>query len=263
VGRAFSRHRHDTYAIGVTDLGVQAFDYRGAVERSTPGQVVILHPDEPHDGRAGTGGAFGYSLVYVDPARMGAAVEALQGRPWLPFVREAVSDDPLLAAAVRAAFTHRREPLARDAVVLRLAEGLLRAGGASPRPCRLDRRALERARDLLEVRRTVVRSAELEAVTGLSRFALARQFRARYGASPYRYSLQRRLEEARARLRAGLSIGAVALATGFADQAHLTRMFRGAFGLTPGRYLRLLRADLGTVEMGGDHGLPDHGPRGA
>src|SRR5512142_1998489 len=39
-GRAFSRHRHDTYAIGVTEAGVQTFDYRGRVEHSTPGQVV-------------------------------------------------------------------------------------------------------------------------------------------------------------------------------------------------------------------------------
>ena len=35
-GRAFARHRHDTYAIGVTEAGVQTFDYRGRVERSTP-----------------------------------------------------------------------------------------------------------------------------------------------------------------------------------------------------------------------------------
>jgi len=31
----------------------------------------------------------------------------------------------------------------------------------------------------------------------------------------------------------------VALEAGFADQAHLTRMFRAAFGLTPARYRAL------------------------
>ncbi len=35
-GRPFSRHRHDVYAIGITEEGVQAFDYRGTVERSLP-----------------------------------------------------------------------------------------------------------------------------------------------------------------------------------------------------------------------------------
>ena len=53
-GRAYARHRHDTYAISVTEAGVQAFDYRGRVEQSLPGEVVVLHPDEMHDGRPGT-----------------------------------------------------------------------------------------------------------------------------------------------------------------------------------------------------------------
>ena len=94
----------------------------------------------------------------------------------------------------------------------------------------------------LDDRRAVVRSAELEAVTGLDRYELARQFRASYGTSPYRYSLMRRLDFARSRLGDGTPLAELALAAGFADQAHFTRMFRSAFGLTPGRYARLRSA---------------------
>ena len=35
-GEAYQKHRHDTYAFGVTDSGVQVFDYRGSVHASTP-----------------------------------------------------------------------------------------------------------------------------------------------------------------------------------------------------------------------------------
>ncbi|HZU19227.1 MAG TPA: AraC family ligand binding domain-containing protein [Candidatus Dormibacteraeota bacterium] len=49
-GPAFGRHRHATYAIGVTEIGVQEFDYRGRTERSLPGQVVILIRTRPTTG---------------------------------------------------------------------------------------------------------------------------------------------------------------------------------------------------------------------
>jgi AraC-like DNA-binding protein len=219
------------------------FGYRGSTERSLPGQVTVLHPDETHDGRAGSDGGFGYHIVYVAPGQIGAAVRAITGQPSsLPFVREPVSLSPVLASAVRDAFDSGLEPLARDSLMVRLAEGLLAADPSLPtagRPLRIDLRALARACDFLDSRLSVVRSAELEHVTGLSRYELARQFRALYGTSPYRYSLMRRLDFARAGLRRGERLVDVALAAGFADQAHFTRTFGSTYGVPPARYAQL------------------------
>ena len=68
----------------------------------------------------------------------------------------------------------------------------------------MDVAALERARQLLDAERTrVVRSTELEAITGLTRYDLARQFRLVFGTSPYRYLLMRRLDLAREGIPAG------------------------------------------------------------
>jgi AraC-like DNA-binding protein len=148
----------------------------------------------------------------------------------------------MLARAVAEAFRAPPEPLALDALVLQLAEGLLGADpdGAAPGPSRhLDEAALRRAGAYLDSRLAIVRSAELEAVTGVSRYELARQFRAQFGTSPYRYSLLRRLDFTRHQLRHGTSLVETALAAGFADQAHFTRMFKAAFGMTPGRYASL------------------------
>jgi AraC-like DNA-binding protein len=85
----------------------------------------------------------------------------------------------------------------------------------------------------------VVRSSELEAVTGLTRYDLARQFRLICGTSPYRYLLMRRLDTAREQLARHGPLVEVAYDAGFADQAHFTRTFRAAFGLTPARYAAL------------------------
>ena len=95
-GHAFSPHRHDTYAVGVTSAGVQAFDYRGSARYSLPGQVFVLHPDERHDGRSGDGWGFGYHIAYIDPALVRVAAAAKT----LPFVPEPVSKDARLLRAI-------------------------------------------------------------------------------------------------------------------------------------------------------------------
>src|SRR6516162_4459529 len=67
-GHAFSSHRHDTYGIGLTTLGVQAFGYRGEMQWSACGHAFVLHPDELHDGRAGDERGFGYRIAYIEPS---------------------------------------------------------------------------------------------------------------------------------------------------------------------------------------------------
>jgi AraC-like DNA-binding protein len=250
-GAPYRKHRHDTYAISLTISGVQGFDYRGAGELSGPGQVVVLHPDELHDGYAGSDAGFGYRQVYVEPALISDAVRAVRGRASaLPFVRTPVVTSQKLASAVAAAFACGHVSLAIDGLVVQLAEGLLEADPSCvqvPIPRHLDVATLSRARAFLDAEKTrVVRSTELEAVTGLTRYELARQFRLLYGTSPYRYLLMRRLHDAREQVAQGRPLSAVAADAGFADQAHFARMFTATFGFTPARY-RALRRDAGEV----------------
>lgn len=242
-GHAYDRHRHETYGIGLTLWGAQSFHYRGALRTSRAGQVMVLHPDEVHDGHAGVPDGFAYRMVYVDPASVS---RALGGRP-VPFVPEAVADDPALAALLHDAFAdfpRALEPLAVDALVARLAERLAARsdGGPAPRQPAAPHRAVGRARDFLVAEAPrIVASDELEAVTGLDRFSLARHFRAAFGTSPHRFQVGRRLARAQAMIARGMPLSEVAVAAGFADQSHLTRHFAARFGLTPGRWAALTR----------------------
>ena len=90
-GNAYDPHRHDTYAIGVTIEGVQAFRYRGAVRRSLPGQIIVLHPDEVHDAGAATETGLRYRMLYLEPSLVADSL-ARRGRT-LPFVKEGVISD--------------------------------------------------------------------------------------------------------------------------------------------------------------------------
>lgn len=170
----------------------------------------------------------------------------------LAFVCRPVVRSPRLSSAITAAFVGGRDPLALDSLVVQVAEGLLEADPSSPqvsRPRQLDVAALHRARAFLAAAHTrMVGSAELEAVSGLTRYELARQFRVCYGTSLYRYLLTRRLDRAREQIAQRRPLVDVALDAGFADQAHCARQFNATFGLTPARYraLRLQGAGSGS-----------------
>jgi AraC-like DNA-binding protein len=242
-GHAYDLHRHETYAVGLTLWGAQSFHYRGALQTSRGGQVMVIHPDEAHDGHAGVAQGFAYRMLYVDPASVSAALEGASP----PFVPDVVADDPVLAELLGEAFAdfpQPLEPLALDAIVERLAGRLAARSDDRPRARRgsTAHRAVARARDFLaaEAHRTVA-SEELERVTGVDRFALARHFRAATGTSPHRYQIGKRLARAQKLIADGMPLSEAAAATGFADQSHFTRHFSARFGLTPGRWVALAR----------------------
>jgi AraC-like DNA-binding protein len=249
-GHAYDPHRHECYAIGVTDWGVQSFRYRGIERASVRGQVIVIHPDEPHDGHAGVPSGFGYRMLYIDPTLVQRAL-GCAGAP--PFVPEVVADDAETVSILAEAFVDfptPLEPLAGDAVVARLADGLARRGDR-----RRTRRRSSRAPARVEIARSFlvaechrpVTSADLEAVTGLDRFSLAREFRAVLGTSPHRYLVGRRLEHARALIMSGTALADAAAAAGFVDQSHLTRHFKARYGVTPGRWVALARTRSGAT----------------
>ncbi len=239
AGHGYDPHRHDTYALGITLAGVQSFDYRGATAHSLPRHAVVLHPDERHDGRAGTAAGFHYRLLYIAPQLIR---EALGGARALPFIGEPVTRDARLIAALAPALADldaRLEELQRDQIVFEIATALAALDRSAPSPAREAAcgRALDRARAFLDAQvGQAVRSDAIEAITGMSRFALARQFRAALGTSPYRYLVMRRLDRARRLIGSGAGLAEAAAASGFADQSHMSRHFKRAYGVAPGRW---------------------------
>jgi AraC-like DNA-binding protein len=236
---AFAPHRHDTYAIGITVAGVQRFRYRGERRTCLPGQLHVLHPDETHDGAAGTPAGLEYRIMYVEPELVRSAL----GDGPLPFVREPVHDPPPAARELLRLLANMGEPvsdLALSDTAAAVADALLALGGepsvdAGP----VDMAAVERVRDhLAECAHEQTSAAALEQIAGIDRFTIARHFRRAYGTSPDRYRTLRRLDRARHAIERGVPLVDAAGAAGFADQSHMSRQFKRAYGLTPGRWAR-------------------------
>lgn len=238
LGQAFSLHRHDTYAVGITLAGVQTFRYRGEQRHCLPGQFHILHPDEVHDGSAGTDEGFGYRIVYVDPRLI---QQALGGGP-LPFVRSPVVEASFLSEGFSFDawdMDLEIDDVSRIEMVVAIANLLVAASAeGAPKPTAFASGAVSRVRDLIAARPTERRSmAEFERLSGLDRWTLARQFRAAFGTSPSRFRTLRQLDCVRRSLTKGAALAEASVAAGFADQSHMSRHFKSAYGLTPAAWV--------------------------
>lgn len=240
---AFEPHRHDTYAIGITTAGVQTFRYRGACRICLPGQLHILHPDETHDGAAGTDDGFGYRILYVAPELIRHALDA-RG---LPFVAEPVQAPTPATRPIAALLADIDEPisdLGRVEIAAAVADALRSlASPAQERRPSIDVGAVERVRDYLTAHaREQTPASLLEQIAGTDRFTVARHFRRAFGTSPDRYRTLRRLSLARTAIEGGLPLAQAAADAGFADQSHLTRQFKRTYGLTPAHWAKAVAA---------------------
>jgi len=237
----YDPHRHDTYSIGRTLAGVQSFHYKGTLCHGVPGNTLVLHPDEVHDGMAGTDAGFRYRMAYIDPALI---QNVLSGEP-LPFIAGGLSSDPRLYRASEAfvqALDHPLETLEEQDAVYDLAMALRAVGGKPRGRKRLDYRSAERARAfIMEHLHLGITLEMLEQASGREQWSLSRDFRALYGTSPYRFVTLRRLDTVRRLMLDGFTLVDAALAAGFHDQSHMTRHFTRSYGVSPLRWLERLR----------------------
>jgi len=241
AGHAYDLHRHDDWLVGVTDHGIQDFHCRGARRRSTPGRVILIEPQEAHDGEAGDDDGFAYTMIYLPRTwvqrALGCESDAALG------FRATLADDGRLARAVTSAFDtlagtawRLQSDAALDTVAACLRAQIGRMAPRSPagRDATVARRARERLLDALED--DIGADALASAAGAADRFQLARAFRAAYGVAPHAWLVQTRLLRARQLLATGERPALVAASCGFADQSHLGRWFRRAYGMTPAAY---------------------------
>ena len=97
---------------------------------------------------------------------------------------------------------------------------------------------LRRVRDFIEAHLDDDHSLTVLAdIACLSPYHFSRSFKESAGIGPQRYVMQRRLERAKTLLRrTHQPLALIAQKAGFADQSHLTSIFRREIGVTPGRF---------------------------
>ena len=133
-----------------------------------------------------------------------------------------------------------------DYVALAITAHMASAYGGMPPDAGMARGGLtpwqeRRAKELMSASlESDVTLGRLAAECGLSSRHFTRAFRLSTGMPPHRWFVRQRVERAKELLRTpSLSLVDVAVSSGFADQSHFTRAFKGVVGVTPGLWRRM------------------------
>ncbi|MDQ8756194.1 AraC family transcriptional regulator [Sphingosinicella sp. LHD-64] len=233
--RAFPPHSHPEFVIGVVIGGAETLQVGRQVSLAPSGTTLLLHPDEVHANSSIGPEPLRYRVMYVPRETMSA---------WLPETLtfpSPVSRAPSLFDAVLR--SHRildrpNDRLTQEAAFAALLDELAKGADLAERTSDGKTHCgVARVRDFIdECSAGDFSLDDLAALAGLSRFHFLRIFKQATGLTPVAYRNQRRVEAARRLLRGGLPIAEIALATGFADQSHLTRQFQRLVGTSPARY---------------------------
>lgn len=156
-----------------------------------------------------------------------------------------VTTDPLLAALAKAITAEARAPglggsLYIEALATQMAVHLLRRYSTldypqNARRPRLDGPRLRKLQMFVEEHlHDALSVAQLAEQVGMGSWAFSRAFKEATGTPAHQYIVDARVKRARALLAgADMPLRDIAVHCGFSDQAHMTRLVKAAFGVTP------------------------------
>lgn len=235
----YDKHSHPHFSIGAITGGHSHYLNQRSRQEVGPGSLVLMNPEEVHACNPIADQPWSYLMFYLDTDWLRSQQEeAGLGSEFRPFDMTA-SRDPLLYQGLQ--HLHHQlvqapDPLAREVACHLFSRQLL----ARLTPARWDDRPpqhLQRAAELMQDDSASPLSlSQLSTVAGLTPSHFVRAFSQHYGMTPHAYLLDRRIRHARTLLKQGQPLAEVALASGFADQAHFQRQFKRRVAATPGQY---------------------------
>ncbi|XPV77370.1 MAG: helix-turn-helix domain-containing protein [Desulfovibrio sp.] len=250
----FSAHIHEDYCIWLNSGGAELYEYKGNSYTLSAGQFGVLSPGEVHANKGLEGCCRHLQTFYISQEYMNHCAEELGLSAELVFDGKICTDKELfnkLSAVHKYLFTiDDAEGLCGDELLFsNISELLMRHGKdvsrTRPQVWREPDNVfwVEQAKEYFKY--NLEEECSLEALArrlGCSRFQLIRNFKKQTGMTPHAYLMQLRVERGRLLLLNGETIPSVALAVGFSDQSHFTRIFRRTWGVTPGAYVRAVSA---------------------
>lgn len=231
------RHSHDGLMLSLLNDGVQKLHYRGATHVANAGTLLAIPPNEVHAAEPGEDNGWCYDTMTI-PSDL---LEQQHPEGSRFFCETVILDDRLSNAFQKLFVSFKDGPvLQQEEALLDVIECFLTRHARLPKQVsykQTEQRAVDTCQAYLaECLDRNVTLADLSNLARIDRYLLVRCFTDIVGMPPHAWHMQRRLQKSLELLSEGQAVADVAAATGFSDQAHLTRLFKRWTGITPGRY---------------------------
>ena len=239
----YAKHSHETFSIGAVTGGRSEYLNRHAREWIGAGAVVMMNPDDVHACNPVADERWSYRMMHVDVAWLTSLQHELgssENHAFRAFSQTMTTDAELFDGLNRLhaiLIDDDADMLRKQSAAITFFSEVQNRLNPTLLPDHDASRQLARAAEFIADNCT--RSLKLEDIceaADLSASHLIRAFKQRYGMTPHAYLINRRIQYSRAQLRRGRVIADVALDAGFADQAHLQRIFKRLVAATPGQY---------------------------
>ena len=241
----FDPHLHDTFSVVLVTAGWVSLETPGWRDVAHAGDVFLFNPFEVNAG--GSNDVIEYEVLYPSARLVADGMPAAAKRSNLARFRTKIVRGSSMTRALLASLD---APADTDAKVEAALHDVLRACALETEPAPAT--AVEAVRAACEAIHDMptptVDTDTLARYARLSKCHFIRVFHRVTGLAPQSYVRQVRLARARELICRGAELAEAAHATGFCDQAHLTREFKKTYGVTPGRLSRDLWRDQASRE---------------
>ena len=241
---AFQRHYHLDYHIGLITDGGQKFVYKGAQHRVGKNELVIIPPDEMHDGQSLREGGYKVNVFCIAPDWFTNTFELSGVRSESLSFNNLVIQDTDIFAPLQQLHHRLKNPsissLAKDCLPFEGFEPLVtRYTKARLSPInRIGNQPFKTLKDyMMENLDQPIRLSTLAELCQLSTIQLQRHFKAQIGMTPYAWLARLRLEQSMKLLQGGEAPLSVAMKVGFYDQAHFSKAFKKAYRVSPSFFM--------------------------
>ena len=235
---AYKPHLHSELAIGVIEKGTSILNIDDVDYRINEGEAVIIMPYVVHNCQPLDINNWAFTMIYLGDSFKEELVSQLDETLIIGIAKLGQKEFKMIKNLADLLKTERSN-FVKEVEIIDCLNTII--ASIKTRVSKEIDGEVERVKNyILEHFLDELMLDELSSMFKINKFTLIRRFKKRYNSTPSAYQLQLKVDYAKQLMKKTDNVTDVALKAGFYDQAHFTREFKKATGLTPKKYISQL-----------------------